>query len=54
MHPPFTLTKVLDSERLPTSSTCFSLLKLPDYPTEEQMYNQLLLAINTDNGFGLS
>jgi len=42
------------AERLPTAATCMNLLKLPPYPTSEQMRAKLLLAIQESAGFGLS
>ncbi|KAI7903093.1 uncharacterized protein BX663DRAFT_536455 [Cokeromyces recurvatus] len=44
----------MDPERLPTSSTCVNLLKLPNYPTYEVLREKLLYAINADAGFDLS
>ncbi|KAL7326000.1 ubiquitin-protein ligase (E3) [Mucor circinelloides] len=43
-----------DQERLPTSSTCVNLLKLPNYPTYEILREKLLYAITADAGFDLS
>lgn len=31
MRPPFTIQRVPPSDKLPSASTCFNLLKLPDY-----------------------
>ena len=31
MRPPFTIQRVPRSDKLPSASTCFNLLKLPDY-----------------------
>ena len=42
-----------DSERLPTSHTCFNHLLLPSYPTREKMREKLLVAIDHTEGFGL-
>lgn len=42
-----------DSERLPTSHTCFNHLLLPAYPTREKMREKLLVAIDHTEGFGL-
>ncbi|KAL6519741.1 E3 ubiquitin-protein ligase upl6 [Orobanche minor] len=41
-------------DRLPTSSTCMNLLKLPPYTSKEQIEEKLLYAINSDAGFDLS
>jgi len=43
-----------DEERLPTSSTCVNLLKLPPYQTEHLMRSKLLQAITSGAGFDLS
>lgn len=40
--------------RLPTSSTCMNLLKLPNYPTKEILKTKLLYAIESKSGFELS
>ena len=42
-----------DSERLPTSHTCFTHLLLPQYNTLEKLRDRLLLAIENTEGFGL-
>ncbi|CAA0841937.1 E3 ubiquitin-protein ligase UPL6 [Striga hermonthica] len=41
-------------DRLPTSSTCMNLLKLPPYRSKQQMEEKLLYAINSEAGFDLS
>lgn len=43
-----------DQDRLPTASTCFNLLKLPLYKSEELMKKKLLQAITSGAGFDLS
>lgn len=43
-----------DQERLPTSSTCFNLLKLPLYTDERTLKTKLLQAITSGAGFDLS
>lgn len=43
-----------DSQRLPTSSTCVNLLKLPRYTSLEQCQEKLLTAIRSGAGFDLS
>ena len=39
---------------LPTASSCFNLLKLPNYPNYDMLYEKLSLAIENDTGFGTS
>ncbi|XP_028967961.1 ubiquitin-protein ligase E3B [Galendromus occidentalis] len=41
-------------DRLPTSSTCFNLLKLPNYQKKETLKEKLRYAINSNPGFELS
>ncbi|ORX47544.1 HECT-domain-containing protein [Piromyces finnis] len=43
-----------DQERLPTSSTCINLLKLPIYRTYDIMKSKLIYSISSDAGFELS
>jgi ubiquitin-protein ligase E3 C len=43
-----------DTTRLPTSSTCVNLLKLPRYTSYEQCREKLLYAIESGAGFDLS
>ncbi|GLB43810.1 putative HECT-domain-containing protein [Lyophyllum shimeji] len=43
-----------DQDRLPTSSTCVNLLKLPRYKSEKVLREKLLQAINANAGFDLS
>lgn len=42
-----------DSDRLPTSHTCFNVLLLPEYETKEKLEERLLKAINYSKGFGM-
>ena len=42
-----------DSEQLPTSSTCFGKLYLPEYKDKEKMTTKLELAIQNAKGFGV-
>ncbi|KAF3044320.1 hypothetical protein E8E12_007644 [Didymella heteroderae] len=42
-----------DSEQLPTSSTCFGKLYLPEYKDSEKMRRKLELAIQNAKGFGV-
>ncbi len=43
-----------DEERLPSTSTCVNLLKLPRYKTEQTLRHKLLYAVNSGAGFDLS
>ncbi|KAH7342765.1 hypothetical protein BKA65DRAFT_552383 [Rhexocercosporidium sp. MPI-PUGE-AT-0058] len=43
-----------DEERLPSTSTCVNLLKLPKYTTETTLRQKLLYAVNSGAGFDLS
>lgn len=43
-----------DQERLPSTSTCVNLLKLPVYKSEETLRQKLLYAISSGAGFDLS
>eukprot|EP01029_Cantina_marsupialis_P012793 TRINITY_DN2829_c0_g1_i1.p1 TRINITY_DN2829_c0_g1~~TRINITY_DN2829_c0_g1_i1.p1 ORF type:complete len:131 (-),score=34.31 TRINITY_DN2829_c0_g1_i1:122-514(-) len=55
MYPLFGIQCVLgESERLPTSSTCMNLLKLPRYETKEELKHKLYTAITNAVGFELS
>jgi len=40
--------------RLPTASTCFNLLKLPNYPSKDVLKDKLKQAISNNTGFELS
>lgn len=42
-----------DSDRLPTSHTCFNVLLLPEYNSKEKLEERLLKAINYSKGFGM-
>lgn len=42
-----------DTDRLPTSHTCFNILMLPDYETKEKLQERLMVAIQNAQGFGL-
>jgi hypothetical protein len=42
-----------DSEQLPTSSTCFGKLYLPEYKDRQKMERKLELAIQNAKGFGV-
>jgi ubiquitin-protein ligase E3 C len=43
-----------DEERLPSTSTCVNLLKLPVYKSPETLKNKLLYAVQSGAGFDLS
>ena len=43
-----------DEERLPSTSTCVNLLKLPRYSTAKTLQQKLLYAVNSGAGFDLS
>ncbi|XP_076159673.1 ubiquitin-protein ligase E3A-like isoform X2 [Alosa pseudoharengus] len=42
-----------DTDRLPTSHTCFNVLLLPEYTTKEKLRDRLLKAITYAKGFGM-
>lgn len=42
-----------DSDRLPTTHTCFNVLLLPDYSTKDKLKERLLKAITYSKGFGM-
>ena len=42
-----------DSDRLPTSHTCFNVLLLPDYKDKGKMKERLTKAISYAKGFGM-
>ncbi len=44
----------VSASRLPTSSTCFNLLKLPNYSKKEILREKLRYAIQSHSGFELS
>jgi len=43
-----------DTDRLPSASTCFNLLKLPVYKSKKHLKERLLYAIRSNAGFELS
>jgi hypothetical protein len=43
-----------DVDRLPSASTCFNTLKLPNYRRKETLRAKLLYAISAGAGFELS
>ncbi|KAL2820949.1 hypothetical protein BDW59DRAFT_111802 [Aspergillus cavernicola] len=55
LHPPFSIRDSSeDQERLPSTSTCVNLLKLPRYKNASILREKLLYAINSGAGFDLS
>lgn len=57
LSPPFTISRVpMDQQRsLPTASTCFNLLKLPEYPTQAQLRRSVMTAVLLGNeGFSFT
>ena len=42
-----------DTDRLPTSHTCFNVLLLPEYSSEAKLRTRLTTAIENAEGFGL-
>ncbi|KAJ5713864.1 uncharacterized protein N7483_011045 [Penicillium malachiteum] len=55
LNPPFSIRDSgNDQERLPTTSTCVNLLKLPVYRTPEALREKLLYAVSAGAGFDLS
>ncbi|KAJ6036440.1 hypothetical protein N7540_000719 [Penicillium herquei] len=55
LNPPFSIRDSgNDQERLPTTSTCVNLLKLPVYRTPEVLREKLLYAVSAGAGFDLS
>jgi hypothetical protein len=39
------------SERFPTAQTCFNTLRIPNYTSERQLREKLVMAINHAQGF---
>lgn len=57
IDPPFTIQRVgisRDSEKLPSASTCFNILKLPTYSSEKVLRENLLYSIESGAGFELT
>ncbi len=42
-----------DTDRLPSAHTCFNVLLLPEYSSQDKLCQRLLLAIENAQGFGL-
>ncbi|XP_053615279.1 ubiquitin-protein ligase E3C [Plodia interpunctella] len=54
LQPPFCIQSAGASDRLPSSSTCMNLLKLPEFHSEAVLAEKLLYAIQSGAGFELS
>ncbi|KAJ5183327.1 hypothetical protein N7492_000943 [Penicillium capsulatum] len=55
LHPRFSIRdSSSDEERLPSTSTCVNLLKLPRYSNAETLRSKLLYAVSSGAGFDLS
>ncbi|XP_011312872.1 ubiquitin-protein ligase E3C [Fopius arisanus] len=54
LDPPFCIQHAGTIDRLPTSSTCMNLLKLPEFLDESTLREKLLYAIQAGAGFELS
>lgn len=54
LDPPFCIQHAGSVNRLPTSSTCMNLLKLPEFQDEKTLREKLLYAIQAGAGFELS
>ncbi|KAK6591181.1 E3A like HECT domain containing ubiquitin ligase [Cryptosporidium xiaoi] len=54
LNPNFGIQIVPDSNRLPSASTCFNLLKLPTYTSKDVLEKKLKQAIFNSRGFDLS
>jgi E3 ubiquitin-protein ligase HUWE1 len=51
----FSIHKAFDTSLLPTTHTCFNQLDLPEYSSEEELKNKLLIAIRAGfEGFGFA
>ena len=51
---PLALLGGADVDRLPTASTCYNMLKLPNYRRASTLKKKLLYAITSNAGFDLS
>ena len=54
LQPQFTISKIEgvgSNDKLPTSATCFNLLKLPEYSSEKVLRDKLMYAIHANAGF---
>ena len=48
---PFTVTRAAAAGRLPTASTCFNRLYLPEFDSEAQLLRMLRIALTENQGF---
>ena len=51
---PLALLGGADVDRLPTASTCYNMLKLPNYRRASTLKKKLVYAITSNAGFDLS
>jgi len=54
MEPRFTISKLdteKPNEKLPTASTCFNILRLPNYSSEIVLKEKIYYALNSNAGF---
>lgn len=49
----FKIEKSFDEEKLPTSHTCFGILRLPEYASRETLETKLNIALDNAEGFGI-
>lgn len=54
LDPPCKLMLTADTDRIPTSSTCFNSLYLPEYTSEAALQEKLLHFLNSEGDFSLS
>ncbi len=56
LEPKFTIQWVPNptGEKLPSASTCFNILKLPDYKSKKTLKEKILYSIRSNSGFGLT
>ena len=54
LKPSFTIARYMEDDKLPTSATCFNMLKLPVYSSVEELKSKLIIALKECEGFGLA
>ena len=54
LYPKMCIQNCGNTDRLPTSSTCMNLLKLPEIRDKQTLKERLLYSINSNSGFELS